>query len=315
MELKKKNVLITNIQRYSLQDGPGFRTTVFLKGCPLRCPWCHNPETQDSAREIQFDLEKCTACGACVQVCLTKAICRVGNNIIFNREVCSRCGLCIEVCSNSAREWSGQEMTIDEIVTEVKGDEMFYTSSGGGVTISGGDPLYFPQYTKELSRCLKEELLHVAVETAAFCKWSYLEELCQYTNLFLIDLKTMDSEKYRKVIGTSLEVVQQNIERLVDAGASIRVRVPVIPGFNDSEGDYEAIAAYLGKLRNRLKGVDILPFHSYAWKKYKLLGRWDCYQYKNTESLQPEDVIDLAKKLKEAGFTTANSSLTIGGLT
>ncbi|MBC7325103.1 MAG: radical SAM protein, partial [Moorella sp. (in: Bacteria)] len=181
-----------------------------------------------------------------------------------------------------------QAMTIEEIVREAKDDEMFFLSSGGGVTISGGDPLYFPRFTLELARRLQDELLHVAIDTAAFCQWSYLDELRPYADLFLIDLKTMDGDKYRDVIRGSLVVVQQNLERLAAAGATIRVRIPVIPGFNDSEADYDAFAAYLGTLKGRIVGVDILPFHSYAGKKYRLLGRWDSYQYRDTESLQPE---------------------------
>lgn len=313
--LPDRQPLITNIQRYSVQDGPGIRTTIFLKGCPLRCPWCHNPETQDPEREINYDPEKCTGCGACVQVCPSGAARLEGAISVLDRELCTRCGRCVDACPAGAREWSGQAMTIEEIVREAQGDEMFFLSSGGGVTISGGDPLYFPRFTLELARRLQDEMLHVAVDTAAFCPWSYLDELRHYADLFLIDLKTMDGDKYRDVIRGSLPVVQQNLERLAAAGAAIRVRIPVIPGFNDSEADYDAFAAYLGTLKNRIAGVDILPFHSYAGKKYRLLGRWDAYQYRDTESLQPEDVRGLARKLKQAGFSPADNSLTVGGLT
>ncbi len=307
--------LISNIQRYSVQDGPGIRTTFFLKGCPLRCPWCHNPETQNPEREINYDPEKCTGCGTCVQVCPSGAARLEGAVSVLDRELCTRCGRCVDACPTGAREWVGQAMTIAEIVQEAKGDEMFFLSSDGGVTIGGGEPLFFPRFTLELARRFKDEMLHVAVDTAAFCQWAYLDELRHYADLFLIDLKTMDGDKYRDVIRGSLAVVQQNLERLAAAGATIRVRIPVIPGFNDSEADFDAFAAYLGTLKGRIAGVDVLPFHAYAGKKYKLLGRWEGYQYQETESLQPEDVNGLARRLKQAGFSPANSGLTIGGLT
>ncbi|MBC7338242.1 MAG: glycyl-radical enzyme activating protein, partial [Firmicutes bacterium] len=209
----------------------------------------------------------------------------------------------------------GQEMDLEEIVREACGDEMFFVSSEGGVTISGGEPTYFPDFTSRLAQRLKEELVHVAVDTAACCAWPCLDELRPHVDLFLVDLKTMDAQKYREVIRGSLPVVQQNIERLVAAGASVRVRIPVIPGFNDTEDDFQAFADYLGNFRGHLAGVDILPYHSYAGKKYKLLGRWEAYQYREVESLHPEDVVGLARRLKRAGFSPADSSLTIGGIT
>lgn len=307
--------LIYNIQRYSLQDGPGFRTTIFLKGCPLRCPWCHNPDSQDPEKQILLDMDKCTGCGACIQVCSNGACRQEGESIIFERSLCIKCGRCVEACPASAREMCGKEISEEEIVREAQKDEMFYQSSNGGVTIGGGDPLYFPEYTMDLAQRLKHEMLHVAIDTAAFCDWSYLDEVRRFADLFLIDLKTMDSDKYKNVIGANLAVVQKNIEMLADAGASVRVRIPVIPGFNDTEADFAAFSAYLGTIRNRLEGIDILPFHSYAAKKYRLSGKWDQYLFQETESLQPEDVKGLAICLKNAGFSMANSRLTIGGLT
>lgn len=306
---------IYNVQRYSIQDGPGIRTTIFLKGCPFRCPWCHNPDSQNPNKELLFDKEKCTGCGACVEVCPTGAAYLQDNVVLLNRETCIACGKCIDVCPAGARQLCGKEMTMEQIIKEAKADEMFFASSDGGVTISGGDPLFFPEYTIELVRRIKDEMLHVAVETAASCSWSYLDELSQYVDLFLIDLKTMDDHKYREVIHASLPMVKRNLENLAAQGAFVRVRIPVIPGFNDSDDDYEAFSTYLATLKDKLDGVDILPFHSYALKKYKLLGKLDEYQYRDVESLQPENVIGLAQRLKKVGFSGANSSLTIGGLT
>lgn len=312
---EKKIPLIYNIQRYSLQDGPGIRTTIFLKGCPLKCPWCHNPDSQDTKREILYDTQKCRACGACVQACPSGATRWEGPAVILDRKICSGCGQCVDICPVNAREWSGKEMVLEDIVRVAKEDEMFYMSSDGGVTISGGDPLYFPEFTTELARRLKEEMLHVTIDTAAFCHWSSLDGLRKYADLFLIDLKTMSSEKYRDVIGASLSIVKDNLEKLTDKGAAVRVRIPVIPGFNDREEDFIAFGAYLQRIGKRLQGVDILPFHAYADKKYKMLGRWEKYQFSKTESLQPEDLKGLAVILKQAGFSPADARLTIGGIT
>ena len=307
--------LIYNIQRYSVQDGPGTRTTVFVKGCPLKCPWCHNPDAQDVRPELLFDLEKCTGCGACIGACPEGANRREGDKVAVNRALCTGCGCCVDVCPASAREICGHKIDMDDIVEEATKDEMFYIASGGGVTIGGGDPLFFPEFTLELTRRLKDRMLNVAIDTAAFCRWSYLDELSDCADLFLVDLKRMDSTKYRAIIGTDLEIVQRNLESLADKGVAIRVRIPVIPGFNDSEEDFAAFSSYLGKLGNGIEGVDILPFHAYASKKYKLSGRWEKYLFRDTETLQAEDVKGLALRLKQAGFSPANSRLTIGGMT
>jgi pyruvate formate lyase activating enzyme len=308
--------VIYNIQRYALQDGPGFRTTVFVKGCPLRCPWCHNPETQNSEKELLFDREKCVSCGACAEVCPTGAAAVINGEIVQDNGKCILCGKCVETCAPGARTVCGMDMVMDDIVREAKKDELFFQSSDGGVTISGGDPLFFPEFTTELAKRLHDEMIHVAVDTAAFCKWEYLEGLLRYTDLFLVDLKTMDEQKYHDIIKASLPAVRRNLENLLEAGASVRVRIPVIPGFNDTEKDYDAFSEYLGFLRAKgLEGVDILPFHSYAGKKYKLSGRWENYKFKDTESLQAEDVKSLASRLKQKGFSGADSSLTIGALT
>jgi len=313
---KIKIPLITNIQRYSLQDGPGIRTTIFVKGCPLRCPWCHNPETQKTLPEINYNVEKCIGCAKCAEVCPTGATYIEGEGtdsfLRFDRTKCTGCGKCVKVCLAGARELIGQSITMDEIVKEALADRLFFMNSGGGVTISGGDPLLFPQFTLELAKRFKKEMVHLAIETAAFCRWTDLEQLVEHVDLFLIDLKTMDAVKYKKHIHGDLNVILKNLENLLESKASVRVRLPIIPGFNDSFEDYEAMVNYLDQIRDKIESADILTFHSYGEKKYQLLGR-DDYEYRNVHSMTFKPIKPLVDMLTEVGFIPG-VSLTVGGL-
>ncbi|MDA8234164.1 MAG: glycyl-radical enzyme activating protein [Clostridia bacterium] len=309
--------LLTNIQRYSLQDGPGIRTTVFLKGCPLRCPWCHNPETQLTRLEINYEIDKCTGCARCAEVCPSNSISIEKNGeeafLRFNRSKCIGCGKCADVCITHAREIVGKEWSMESIIKEATADRLFYTNSGGGVTISGGDPMYFQAFTTELARRLQNEDVHVAIETSAFGQWHYFEKLMKYVNLFMIDIKTMDANKYKNVIKGDLRIILNNLEKLVQSGAIVRVRLPIIPGFNNQKTDYEAYAEYLGKLSGKIEAVDILPFHSYGEKKYKLLGIIDDYKYRNVNSMESKEVKTLIEMLTEVGFVLGHS-INVGGL-
>lgn len=311
-----KMPLITNIQRYSLQDGPGIRTTVFVKGCPLRCPWCHNPETQSTKVEINYYVDKCIGCARCAEFCPTGAayVERIGEDafIRFDRIKCIGCGKCAEVCITGARERVGNKLTLDEIIKEAVADRLFFINSGGGVTISGGEPLYFPEFTVELAKKLKQELVHVAVETSAFCQWRYLNELREYIDLFLVDIKTMDPRKYKEVINGNCEVIFTNIENLVNYGANIRIRLPIIPNFNNTIESYEAYVKYLSNLTAKI-AVDILPFHSYGESKYKLLGRLDKYEYSDVNSMSNKDVMGLVELFIHAGFEPG-LNITVGGV-
>lgn len=312
-----ENPLLTNIQRYSLQDGPGIRTTTFLKGCNLRCPWCHNPETQSIFAEINYEPEKCIGCARCTDVCFTGAtyVEKKSDNTFlkFDRDKCVGCGKCVDVCISRAREQVGRNLTLDEIVKEAVADRLFFINSGGGVTISGGEPMLFPDFTEELARRLKNENVHLAIETSACCRWEKLLNLLKYVDLFLIDIKTMDPDKYEKVLKGNLSIVLTNLEKLIEAGAEVRVRLPIIPGFNNSEKDYKAYADYLGRFVGKIQAVDILPFHSYGEKKYKLLGRIENYKYHNAEDMEVSHTQPLIKVLSAKGFIPGEG-ITVGGL-
>ena len=314
-ELKIRIPLITEIQRYSLQDGPGIRTTIFLKGCPLHCPWCHNPETQDPKREFYFYADKCTHCGRCVEVCPTGASSmEVGPDnepvLKIDRTKCIRCMKCVDACLSGARSVVGREFTLDEIVKEAVSDRPFFKNSGGGVTISGGEPLAFPEFTLELAKRLKDEQVHVAMETSCFQKWEKIQPLLEFIDLFLVDIKSLDPDKHKKTIGCSLEPILENIERLIEADAYVRIHLPIIPGFNDSDDDFDAYIDFLSKFADRLVGVDILPYHVYGEGKYDFLGRGRDYEYKDVKEISSKKILPLAKGLKKAHI----KSVTVGGL-
>jgi len=230
--------------------------------------------------------------------------------LVLDRDKCVTCLKCVDVCISGAREIVGQELSIDEMVKEAVADRAFFKNSGGGVTISGGDPLYFPEFTLELAQRLKDEDLHVAMETSCFQKWEKIQPLLNYIDLFIVDIKSPDPEKHKAVIGWPLEPILENIKKLVQSGAKIRIHLPIIPDFNDSLDDFEAYANFLAPFADKLGGVDILPYHVYGEGKYTLLGRHDTYQYKDVKELPPEKVKLLAKTLRQAHI----KNLTVGGL-
>jgi pyruvate formate lyase activating enzyme len=305
--------LITEIQRFSLQDGPGIRTTIFLKGCPLHCPWCHNPETLIPKNEFYFYVSKCTACGRCAKVCPSGALRLAGTpnkTAVLNcdRSKCILCMKCVGACLFGAREVVGKSLDIGSIVREAVADKMFYHHSEGGVTISGGEPLLYPEFTLELARILKtKEKVHVTIETSCFANWDKIEPLLEFVDLFIVDIKSMDAEKHKYAIGGSLQVILSNIERLISFKATVRIHLPIIPGFNDSTSEMEAYVKYLGQFADKLSGVDVLPFHSYAMGKYSQLGRE--YQYNGINDLPSVRLMPLVEALKQVGLR----QVTVGG--
>ncbi|MFO7917416.1 MAG: glycyl-radical enzyme activating protein [Anaerolineae bacterium] len=263
--------IITEIQRFSVHDGPGIRTTVFLKGCNLRCFWCHNPETQNPRPELQLFLDQCIGCGACFEVCPKEAHVLEDGQREFHRELCVGCGRCAETCYAKALVLIGERMTADEVVEEVLRDRSFYETSGGGVTLSGGEPLLQPDFSYEILERCQQEGVHTAIETAANFPWERVASILPVTDLVMMDVKVMDSDLHRECAGVGNERILANARRLGEVGKALIVRTPIIPGVNDTEEEVAAIAAFVSELRNLLY-YELLPFHPMGGDKYRSLG-------------------------------------------
>jgi pyruvate formate lyase activating enzyme len=267
---KKIKGRVFDIQRFSLHDGPGIRTLVFLKGCPLRCVWCSNPESQKYDPEIMFDASKCMDCGTCIAVCPLNAIEENKTVHRINRQRCNSCGNCTEACPTRALRFSGNRMSVKTVLKEIEKDREFYDSSGGGVTFSGGEPLGQPEFLKHLLMACKSRDFHTALETCGSVKWEHFENILAYTNLFLYDVKQMDPVEHEKLTGNDNRWVLENLEKLCRIGANVIIRMPVVPGANDSEKNLTATAELVTRLG--ITEIHLLPYHNYGESKYRMLG-------------------------------------------
>jgi pyruvate formate lyase activating enzyme len=269
--MKSPSGVVFNIQRCSLHDGPGIRTTVFLKGCPLSCFWCQNPESQSGDPEILLDRRKCTLCGACLQACRNRAVRLAGGELVLDRAVCRGCGRCVTACPNEARSISGKRMSVEEVLREVLRDVTFYRRSGGGVTLSGGEPLAQPRFSREVLRRCKEEGLHTALDTCGCAPWPRLKEVLEYADLVLFDVKHLDAAKHREATGRDNRSILENAKRIAKF-KPLRVRVPLIPGFNDSA---ETVGDIVRFAEDELGGppVDLLPYNRLGEIKFDFLDK------------------------------------------
>lgn len=250
---------IFDIQRFSTRDGPGIRTTVFLKGCTLRCAWCHNPESIRPLPELQYFREKCTHCGDCAVVCPFHTM---KNGVHrFDRSMCNGCGLCVDSCLHDALFLAGRDVRAEEVMQTVIRDRAYYQKSGGGLTVSGGEPLYQADFTAALFQIARESGISTALDTAVHVDSEQLKLVLPWTDLFLLDIKHMDSRRHAFHTGSGNERIQANAALLLESNARIIVRVPIIPGFNDDEKSQTDIRQWLEKAGNRIERVDYLPWH------------------------------------------------------
>jgi len=266
-----KKGLIFNIQRFSTEDGPGIRTTVFMKGCPLRCIWCHNPEGLNSYPEIMWYESKCIGCGECVRSCPNKAIIATSKGLITEREKCQSCGKCTEVCPSGAREMVGRFFTVEEVVRDVKKDKIFYDKSGGGVTISGGEPCLQWEFIRDLLRECKNIGIHTALDTSGYVKWEILSKILVFSDLVLYDLKLVDEVKHQEYTGVKSRLIWDNVKKISQLGLPIWIRIPIIPGYTDDVKNIRALAEIIKELEN-IERIDLLPYHRLGEAKYKRLG-------------------------------------------
>ncbi len=265
------NGIVFDIQRFSIDDGPGIRTTVFLKGCGLRCLWCHNPEGLQECPEIMFFPQKCIGCGKCFQVCLQKCHKTENGTREFLREYCLRCGKCAEVCYSGALSVSGKSMSAAEVVAEIEKDGMFYENSGGGVTFSGGEPLLQADFMREMMIMCKKLGYSCAVETAGNTAWSEFEKILPYTDLFLYDIKAIDEKLHKKVTGAGNKRIIGNLRKLAGEKPEIWIRTPEIPGINDTPEEKQKLSELLLELK-AVKTHVYMPYHRLGESKYTSLG-------------------------------------------
>ena len=262
--------IVSNISRCSLHDGPGVRTVVYLKGCGLHCQWCHNPETFLMKTQILYAPIKCICCGRCIDQCPEHHIVKDGR-MVFVREGCVMCGKCAEVCPSGALLTVGEEKSSDSVFEEIIKDKQYYESSGGGVTFSGGECLLWPEFVEDLARRCKEIGIHTAMETSLFVPWENLDRVIPYIDIFFADMKLPDPEKHRKYTGHDNKLIMENLRRLSCMDVNIIIRIPVIPGVNDSEDDIKKFAKNILSLSDGVRGIELLKYNNLAKGKYDLL--------------------------------------------
>ncbi len=287
---------VFNIQKFSVNDGPGVRTTVFLKGCPLNCIWCHNPESKVLETQIFYNPKKCVECKRCEGVCSKKAHCFTEDGHFFDRSKCVRCGKCIEFCYADALEFIGATKTVSEVLKEVLRDRLFYKNSGGGLTVSGGEPMMQFEFLYELLREAKKEGLHICLETCGFAKSENYKEILEYVDIFLYDYKETDPVLHKKFTSVSNNSIIDNLKMLDDNGAKIILRCPIIPTLNDRADHFEGIAKISSSLKNIIE-VDVEPYHPLVRGKSELLG--EDYPLKKLEFPIDDDISDWIEQIQK----------------
>jgi pyruvate formate lyase activating enzyme len=290
---------VFDIKKFAVDDGPGIRTTVFLKGCPLRCWWCHNPEGQTSTPELMYRQKRCIRCGECVKTCPSQALSLGTKQLSINRKICSLCEECAKKCSSEALTIVGKETSVEEVIGEIDKDSAFYQESGGGITISGGEPLMQIDFTDAILSECKKRNLHTAVDTCGYASHEAIERIKDKVDLFLYDLKIMDAAKHRRYTGKSNRQILENFKTLAENGNGLLVRFPVIPMINDGKDNVKRIADFI--LSCGVKRICLLPYHRAGIEKYRSLGRG--YRLSSTKAPSERKLNSIKKLFESSGLT------------
>ena len=288
------------MQRFAIHDGPGIRTLIYMKGCPLKCLWCSSPQTQKPSTEILHIELNCKKCGRCIEICSNNAITLSNNEVIkIDRKLCTSCGDCVENCLNQALKLAGKDITVEELFQEVNKDSPFYRRSNGGVTVGGGEPTMQHEFvTAFLKRC-KQIYIHTAMESCGYVKWEYLEKMLEYLDLAYFDIKHMDPLVHKELTGVSNDLILENIKK-ASALRPVIIRIPVAPGYNDSDDNILATAKFAAGLGTNLQRIEILPYHKFGTHLYDQLDMQ--YKLKDVEPPNEEHMERLKELIESCGI-------------
>ncbi len=293
--------IVLNIERFAIHDGPGIRTVVFMKGCPLKCLWCSTVDGQDISPEMEYFVDKCIKCQRCVEVCPNGAIKQSNaDEIITDRRYCDNCGKCAEVCPTGARQIAGAEMTVEQVLEEVEKDSLFYANSGGGVTLSGGEPTMQARFSLGILKACKERGIHTAVETCGYVRWETLDEMLKYLDLVYMDIKHMSPEEHKKLTTKSNRLILENARKMTTkyTAKPLIIRIPVVPGYNDSDENIIATAQFVRQLKGDHK-IELLPYHRLGVPKYRAVSKE--YPLSDLEPPSEDRLRGLEKLVKSYG--------------
>lgn len=307
--IQKVTGTVFDIKKYAIHDGPGIRTTVFFKGCPLHCAWCANPESWDISPEIIYSEISCIKCFSCIKICPVSAINfeKSSNKIKVNKDVCTSCNKCIDECPTKALKLVGKHYSVGELISEIKDDESFYRESKGGITLSGGEPTMQYNFLLKFIKKCKENYLNIVLDTCGYISWSIMEEIIKYVDLVFYDIKIINSFKHKEYTGKSNEIILKNAQRISSLDIPMVIRFPLVPGYNDSEKDIKSLGMFASKLKS-VKEIDILPYHRLGESKHvKLRGKY------KLEGVQLPNNIMIQKVKKWLSSSSNNIRIKVGG--